>query len=190
MPTTELQNHLNAELYDKLSQTVSHHYIASENPEHHWHLLEVKDQIVLDLGCGFHMLESGWLSTPEYFMSKGATKIIGVDPEGNDIRHLQASFPNHVFCQDMVTTTDQLENYINTNGITALKMDIEGHETCFINSNHDFPSLKHIAIETHSRELLNLLIPKLLERNFKIKIVCTFYPRVYEICNLVYASRD
>jgi hypothetical protein len=82
-----------------------------------------------------------------------------------------------------------LNYYINNNNITSLKMDIEGSEVVFINSNDTYPTLKHVAIETHSKEILNNMIKKLLELGFEIDTICTFYPRVYDICNLIYASR-
>lgn len=68
-------------------------------------------------------------------------------------------------------------------------MDIEGDEVCFLNSISDFLTLKYIAIETHSRELMHQVSQKLLHLNFNIDILCTFYPRVFDVCNLIYASR-
>jgi hypothetical protein len=68
-------------------------------------------------------------------------------------------------------------------------MDIEGDESYFITSNSIYPTLKYIAIETHSKYLLNSMIKKLMDLEFEINTVCTFYPRVYDICNLIYANR-
>ena len=64
-------------------------YVESENPLHHWNWLNVKDQVVLDLGCGFHFIEDGWDTTPEFFLKKGASKIIGLDPHLDDIEHFK-----------------------------------------------------------------------------------------------------
>lgn len=33
------------------------------------------------------------------------------------------------------------------------------------------------------------MIKKLINIGFEINTICTFYPRVYDICNLIYASR-
>ena len=52
------------------------------------------------------------------------------------------------------------------------------------------PNVKHHYIESHSREILNNVINKLISLNFTIDTVCTFYPRVYDVCNLVYAHRN
>jgi hypothetical protein len=190
MSIEPLKSHLSSELYETLKDTVTHHYVESENPNHHWNFIEVKNQTVLDLGCGFHLIESGWQTTPEFFISKGAIKIIGVDPCGEDIYRLKQMLPDHLFCIDSISSAEQVEHYINDNNITSLKMDIEGYETCFIDSNNSFPTLKHIAIETHNKDILNRLIYKLMEQEFTIKTVCTFYPEVYDVCNLVYASRE
>lgn len=182
-----LKGHVSEMLLEKLE--VKHHFIESENPEHHWHLLPVKNEIVLDLGCGFHLLEPGWLTTPDFFKTKGAKKVVGVDPHNDDIIQFRQMLPNDEFYHDCIDTVEKLNYYINDYDITSLKMDIEGHETCFINSTNTYPKLKHVAIETHNKELLNQIIVKLLDLNFTIDTVCTFYPRVFDICNLVYASR-
>jgi hypothetical protein len=184
----KLKGHVSETLEPYLND-IEHHYIKSENPEDHWNFLDVKNHIVLDLGCGFHLIEKGWMTTPEYFIHKGANKIIGIDTERSDIQKLQEIYPNHSFFTDRIHNLNQLKNYIETYNVTCLKMDIEGDEQCYIDSNEKFPSLKNVAIETHNRTLLNKLLYKLLRDNFTIQKICTFYPRVYDVCNLVYASR-
>jgi hypothetical protein len=184
----QLRGHIIDELLNQLPN-IKHHYIESEHPNHHWHLLKVKDEIVLDLGCGFHLIEPGWETTPEYFLNKGAKKIIGVDPENSDIERFKSLLPDHFFYSAAITNVSELDHYINNYNVTSLKMDIEGYETCFIDSTSDYPTLKHVAIETHDKSILNSMIKKLLSLGFEIDTVCTFYPRVYDICNLIYASR-
>jgi uncharacterized protein (UPF0128 family) len=184
----KLIGHISEELLGSIPN-IKHHYIESEHPDHHWNFLEVKDQIVLDLGCGFHLIESGWETTPAYFINKGANKLIGVDTEYYDIETLKATYPEHEFYCEIIDTVEKLNYYINDKGVTSLKMDIEGEEVKFIDSLSNYPTLKYVAIESHSKEILNNLIKKLISLGFTIDIVCTFYPRVYEICNLVYASR-
>lgn len=184
-----LKEHLNSKNFNYLQNNISHHYIASENPEDHWHLLQVNNEIVLDLGCGYHLIEQGWMTTPEYFLSKGAKKIIGVDPNSEDIKKLSVSYASHNFYEDSINSVNKLNTYINNNNITSLKMDIEGDEKYFLDSQSNFDSLKYVAIETHNRDLLNQTIYKLIDLQFKITTVCTFYPRVYNVCNLIYAHR-
>jgi len=188
MSNLVLKDFLDPDIYEKFSN-IKHKHIKSENPEDHWDLLTVENQIVLDLGCGFHMIEEGWQSTPEYFINKKAKKIIGVDAADKDIRKLKSLFHKHDFYHDIIDSVDKINNYIINNNITSLKMDIEGEEVHFINSENEFPTLKYVAIESHNKNLLNSLIVKLNNLKFNIDTVCTFYPRVYNICNLVYASR-
>ena len=184
----QLKGHVSDELLNQLSN-IKHHYIESEHPDHHWHLLKTNNETVLDLGCGFHLMEPGWETTPGYFINKGAKKVIGIDPENNDIIQFGSLYPNHEFYTDLIDSIDKLNYFINNYNVTSLKMDIEGAEVVFIESNDTYPTLKHVAIETHSKEILNNMIKKLLELGFEIDTVCTFYPRVYDICNLIYASR-
>jgi len=188
MSNKVLENFLYPEIFLQFPN-IKHAHIESEHPDHHWNLLPVKDEIVLDLGCGFHMIEPGWDSTPKYFIKKQAAKIIGVDTEYNDIATFKKLFPLHSFYHDAIDSSNKVNHYIDSYNITSLKMDIEGEEIHFINSDSSFPTLKHVAIETHNKDLLNHIIKKLDKLDFKINTVCTFYPRVYNICNLVYASR-
>lgn len=185
---TVFKNHIKEELLEKLPD-IKHHYIESENPEHHWNFLKVDNEIVADLGCGLHMIEGSWDTTPDFFIKKGAKKVIGVDTENNDIFNFNKRLIEHKFYCDRIDSVSKLEFYINDHNISSLKMDIEGYESLFLDSKSYFKSLKYVAIETHSKELLNKMIIKLLDLGFQIDIVCTFYPRVYDICNLIYASR-
>jgi hypothetical protein len=181
-----LQEFLYPEVFAKCHD-VKHDHVLSEKPDDHWSLLPVQNEIVLDLGCGLHMNPSE--STPEYFIKKQAKGIVGVDPDRDSIRILKELWPKHYFYCDIIDSSDKIDHYINTTKASCLKMDIEGDEIHFINSNSDFSNLKHVAIESHSKELLNSLVKKLHKLNFYINTICTFYPRVYNTCNLIYASR-
>lgn len=180
------------ELLNKLKETINFNdcLVCSENPKDHWNLLFVQNQIVLDLGCGFHMIETGFMNTPEYFLSKGASQVIGVDPSCEDIEILQKKYPKNLFFCDIIDSVPKLERYINFYKITSLKMDIEGEERYLLSSKDNFDTLKYVAIETHNKSLLKDIIANLIKKDFIINSVCTFYPRVYNICNLIYASRE
>lgn len=185
---SNLKDHLSEEVFKKIPH-VNHHYIQSENPEHHWHLLNVKDAIVADIGCGLHMIQKEWDTTPEFFIKNGAKKIIGVDSNCKDIDFFKTKLPKHDFYCDSIDSLSKLEFYIDELNVTSLKLDIEGHEQLLLSSNKTFDSLKNVAIETHSRTLLNQMILKLIDLQFNIETVCTFYPEAFSICNLVYASK-
>lgn len=167
------------------------YYIKSENPKDHWCFLPVENETVLDLGCGKHRTEQDWLTTPEYFLSKGAKRVIGVDPKDDDIlwykNHLDPK--RSTFIKSYVLDILYLKHLLLDFNITSMKMDIEGHEHHFIQSHEYFPLLKYVAIETHSRNLFHNLLIKLIDTDFQIKYICTFYPRVYYDCNVVFAER-
>jgi hypothetical protein len=183
-----LKNHVSDELLHSLGD-IRYRYVESEHPDHHWNLMKIKDETILDLGCGFHLIEPGWESTPEYFINRGAKKVVGVDPNCQDIHHLKSMYPNENFYCDKIDSVKKLDYFIENYNITSLKMDIEGFEINLIQSNSTYPSLNHVAIETHSRLILNSMIRKLISLKFNIDTVCVFYPEVYNICNLIYASR-
>jgi hypothetical protein len=124
--------------------------VESEDPNHHWDYLVVKDQVVLDLGCGKHFLEEGMQTTPEFFIGKGAKKIIGVDPHIDDIRYFQEKLPESLFIKDCILSADHLDSYMNNYDVTAVKMDIEGHEKVLLDLNV-VPELSKCTIlaETH-----------------------------------------
>ena len=107
---TNLINHVSNELLKKLPD-INHKYIESEHPDYHWDLLEVKDQIVADLGCGFHLREPDWDTTPEYFLKKGAKKTIGVDSAHNDIEFFKKTYPSSEFYCDLIDTTEKIDGF-------------------------------------------------------------------------------
>ena len=51
-------------------------------------------------------------------------------------------------------------------------------------------NIRNIAVETHNRNLFHDVMMKLIDCGFKITHVGTFYPRVYDECNLIFATRD
>jgi hypothetical protein len=117
----QLKGHVSDELLNQLSN-IKHHYIESEHPDHHWHLLKTNNETVLDLGCGFHLMEPGWETTPGYFINKGAKKVIGIDPENNDIIQFGSLYPDHEFYTDLIDSVDKLNYFINNYQNLALSL--------------------------------------------------------------------
>jgi len=80
--------------------------VESENPLEHWNdIKEVEGKVVLDLGCGW--LFQPFESTPQYFIGRGAKKIIGVDAACGEIEKLNATFPDHAFvCKTILEFND------------------------------------------------------------------------------------
>lgn len=164
-------------------------HVEDENPFNHWDHLIVKNQVVLDLGCGKHYIQDDWMTTPEFFLHKGAKKVVGVDPHIDDIEYYKQVHPDSLFFKDCVLSADHLDSYMNNYDVTAVKMDIEGHERHLIESASTYPNIKHISVETHNRELFHNVMMRLIDLGFEITHVATFYPRVYNECNLIVANR-
>jgi hypothetical protein len=142
--------------------------VHSENPLEHWSdIKSVEGKIVLDLGCGW--LFQPHESTPEYFINRGAIRVIGVDVACIEIEELKLKYPNHIFICKAIESSKDLLELITEYKPQIIKMDIEGHESHmqFINSNQ-FLSVEEIAIEYHNPECKKILIEKLNEFGFDI----------------------
>ncbi len=102
--------------------------VHSENPIEHWSdISDVQDKIVMDLGCGW--LFQPFQSTPEYFISRGAKSVIGVEADGGEVQKLKGLYPNHTFiCKTILSETDLIELF-ETYRPEVIKMDIEGYES-------------------------------------------------------------
>ena len=61
--------------------------INSEHPYEHWSFLDVKDKVVLDMGCSFYdaTYNPGMLSSAEWFVETGAINVIGFDANPYEI---------------------------------------------------------------------------------------------------------
>lgn len=148
--------------------------VNSENPLEHWSdITNVQDKVVLDLGCGW--LFQDFQSTPEYFLSRGATKLIGVDVSCGEIEKLKEIYSNHEFvCKAIMTKEDMIE-LLETYRPQVVKMDIEGYESVLNTMTADhFASVEEIAIEYHNPECKEILERKLPEFGFNIFAINQF----------------
>ena len=146
--------------------------IISENPENHWRFLKVEDKVVMDMGCSFwdSTWNDGWLSSAEYFVSKGAKKLIGFDSAAQDIEKYGKLYPNddkwHIFYLH-VEFDAQIEHLLKTYKPQVIKCDIEGAEIHFNNVTKEMMEfVDEIAIEYHNDETRILCENKLVEWEF------------------------
>ena len=148
--------------------------VNSENPLEHWSDIEnLTDKVVLDLGCGW--IDHGHASTPAYFISRGATKIIGVDCTQPEISKLQELYPSHIFICKMINSTSDLSDLINEYKPSLIKMDIEGAEIYLKDIPVQvFNSVEEFAIEYHNPECKKVIIDKFEELNFEITALNNF----------------
>jgi hypothetical protein len=135
--------------------------ITSEEPNIHWGFLDIKDKIVLDLGCArFHSS----ISTAEWFINNGATKVIGIDL-GNEI----IDSNQFIYHSLSIDTTQKIKGLIETYKPHIIKADIEGAERYFNEITlEDLGLVNEIAIEYHDNELKGIILQKIAEWGFGI----------------------
>ena len=135
--------------------------ITSEEPDLHWSFLDFKGKTVLDLGCGKFYSK---ISTAEWFVKSGASKIIGIDLGVETFHH--DKFTYHRLNID---SSEKLKDLIETYKPEVIKADIEGAEVYFNDlSIEELFKVKEIAVEYHSNDLKLGFESKLLEWGFKI----------------------
>jgi hypothetical protein len=142
--------------------------VHSENPIEHWSDIQIlQDKTVLDLGCGW--LFQPHESTPEYFINRGASKVVGVDVACSEIEQLKEKYPDHIFVCKAVTSVEDLLELISEYQPSLIKMDIEGHESHMqYITPEQFSCVEEIAVEYHNPECKRILTEKLEEFGFEI----------------------
>jgi hypothetical protein len=143
--------------------------INSEHPDVHWGFLNVKDKMVLDLGCG---INSEHTPTPWYFINeKKAKYVVGVDSDNNSYQWFKQNFivKNFIPIMDMVDRWEKIRMYIDYWQPEVIKMDIEGAEIYMnaVDASH-FKGVKEIGIEYHNLSCLLSCENKLKEAGFKL----------------------
>lgn len=144
-----------------MSDVTVYKHIKSEEPRDHWGMLNCKGHIVLDLGCGRHGTS---VSTPEFFLNKGATKVYGVEMSHSEKPYYDSlNNPGLKVFTDQVTTIQQLYYYLVLLAPEVIKMDIEGYECLLAEiSTDDMATVQEIAVEYHTQALRHLI-----EHNFR-----------------------
>jgi hypothetical protein len=146
--------------------------ITSENPENHWRFLNVKGKRVLDMGCSFwdSSFNEGWLSSAEYFISKGAIELIGFDSAMQDIEKYERLYGNddryNIFFLHM-DSEEKMRHVLSQYKSQVIKCDIEGAEIFFDNITDDeIWFVDEIAIEYHNEPTKEMCERKLTEWGF------------------------
>ena len=144
--------------------------IDNEDPVNHWGFLNVKDRVVLDLGCG---LNSEFMPTPYFFIQeKEATKVIGVDPSEQSYQWYKQNYNvyNFINHMDYIDRIEKLEWYIKHSGAQILKVDIEGMEILFNAINPEIlKDIKQIGVEYHNLPALIAVERMLTENGFEVE---------------------
>lgn len=148
--------------------------IHSENPEEHWSdISDVDGKVVMDLGCGW--LFQSFMSTPEYFISRGASKVIGVDVSCGEIEKLRELYPNHTFICTAIESSEDLMDLIKNYKPQVIKMDIEGYEKIIAEiPTHYFDTIEEIAVEYHNPECKRIVEEGMIRIGFEITTINNF----------------
>jgi SAM-dependent methyltransferase len=144
--------------------------IKSENPNEHWGFLNVKDKIVLDLGCG---INSEFAPTPWYFINdKKAKYVVGVDSSQPSYDWFKQNFvvKNFISIMDWVDRWEKIQMYIDYWKPEVIKMDIEGSEILMGPlDDRLFDNVNEVAIEYHNLACLLTIENKLKQVGFQLK---------------------
>lgn len=138
--------------------------IFSENSSDHWQFVTVNEMNVLDLGFGRWGINEVAETSPVYFKSKNAIKIIGVDANNGEVEFFQKYFSENfddgsTFICKYVKSSEDIGSLISKYGINTIKCDIEGAEIHLYDLKlQNYPSVKYVSIEYHSLVLLKKLL--------------------------------
>lgn len=151
-----------------------------DSPEHHYAGLDVSNLVVLDIGAGyfgkigqeivdFHKpsfdQDVFYPNTTDYWRSLGASKIIAVDKESEDLAKLNADLCINI----ELTSSKQIEDLLYEHKPDFVKCDIEGFESLLFKVADDaFQIPKLYAVETHSEELFANCLVKLAQNNYSV----------------------
>jgi len=138
--------------------------------------VDVKDKVVLDLGCGFvGVTVALGNSTPERFIELGASKVIGVDLTKKDVDRIADKLGSKfIGICEKVDTIEKLQRIIDQYNPTIIKSDIEGDEVIFLDLNFD--NIDECYIECHSMVIFNQMVDKLKQSNYRIREVLCYNP--------------
>jgi hypothetical protein len=127
-----------------------------DHPKDHWpvELINVKDKVVLDLGCGNDgdLSTLDWPPTPEHFLANGAKKVIGIELNSADVDYLTDRIDSD---KGFFTTPGKsVSDLIEEHGIQVIKCDNEGGEVELFNLPIEtFRLIEEYYVETHSDTL-------------------------------------
>lgn len=157
--------------------------ITSEEPIDHWGFLNIKNKIVLDLGCArFHSS----ISTAEWFILNGASRVIGID-----LGHEIIDMNNFIYHSLAIDSTQKIKGLIETYKPDIIKADIEGAEIYFNDiSLNDLGIVSEIAIEYHNNELKEVVLTKLNEWGFDVIDIYQLFDIEIERMGVIHAIKQ
>ena len=145
--------------------------IIDEDPKNAWpeKYINVKDRVVLDLGCGFFgRSEQVTTSTSEYFKKLGAKKVISIDQNDHDIEYLKSKGVDAR--KEFINHSSLLKDFILKNNVEVIKSDIEGSEVHFLYLEEEvFKLVREYYVETHDTLAFKKFMKKFKKYNYEIR---------------------
>lgn len=150
--------------------------VNNENPVDHWQYINVKDKIVLDLGCGrwekVESRDSNWLTTPEFFLVNNAKKVIAVDADPEEISWFTNRLQNNSnieFILKAINSTQDILDIYTKYRPNCVKCDIETNEKFLLQlTQEQFCTVDEYYIETHGTNLYLQVLDTLNEYGYSI----------------------
>lgn len=161
---------------------------SEEDPHIHWPNICVKDRVVLDLGAGdFGRIGSlPHMTTPDYWLANGATRVIAVDASQEDSQKYTHKKIEYV--QTTISGPDDIEALMLKHKPDVIKSDIEGYEKFFL---YVSPSIlvtpRAYAIETHNEITLNAILSMLRSLGYGINWIMKH--EIEHYVSVLYAER-
>lgn len=145
--------------------------IPTEDPKHHWSFLDVKDKLVMDMGCSFYeaYYNPGMLSSAEWFIENGAAQVIGFDGDPDEVKKYNIVYkndPRYEVFELWLDSPDHIRKLLEFKP-QVIKCDIEGAEINFLPiTKQEMECVEEIAFEYHNVPTREMCEIKLKEWGF------------------------
>lgn len=142
--------------------------ISTEDPKDHWSFLQVKDKLVLDMGCSFYeaYYHPGMLSSAEWFVQEGARQVVGFDGDPAEVEKYSVVYkdnPKYQVFELWLNSDTHIRELLELKP-EVIKCDIEGAEINFMSiTKEEMDSVEEIAFEYHdvaTREMCEKKLPE------------------------------
>jgi SAM-dependent methyltransferase len=170
--------------------------VNNENSKEHWEFVNVKDRIVLDLGCGrwnkVEQVDDSWLTTPQYFIEQGAKKVIAVDIDPIEVDWFMNKFKDnnqYEFILNNISSTEHIISLYNAYKPSCVKLDIEGSEQYLLEIDElSFCSVSEYYIETHGQKIYNQFIEIFANYGYNIRELIDL-THTNGLCKVIFAYK-
>jgi len=138
--------------------------IYGEDYEKHWSFLTLEGKSIIDFGADYG-------SSANYFLKRGAAKVVAVEGSYWLFRILKRNFKNRkdVVCLwRFLKKPSDFEKIIAEYPCDLAKVDVEGAEIYLLNASN-LANIKEWMIETHSETTAKKLQHKLVKCGFSIE---------------------